>query len=154
MMGLHKEVVDHMKLGLVSGAMGRHIEKLPRGNQVDLLKVIEAHRLSCRETAALVSRLTNRQIFTKETMEEEAKCLVEKRETAGAKSKPEPKKGRGGLHQMLAHFQRLCVDILAWSETQDLGVPLATPSTMVCAQNACKAAEGVLALLRRHEPVG
>lgn len=149
---LHEEVVNHMKLGLVVGAMGRHIEKLPRGNQVDLLEVIEAHRLSCRETAALVSNLTRQQVFTKEAMQEEANGLVEKREKSGGKSKP-AKKG-GDLHQLLTHLQRLCADILAWSETSDFAGSLAMPSTMICAQNACEIAERVLKLLRKQESLG
>lgn len=148
---LHEEVIKQMKLGLVSGAMGRHIKKLPRGNQLDLLKAIQSHRLSCREAADLVANLSSRDNLTKQAIEAEAKAIVQQRKKTETVIKTGANKGQGSLQGMLTHFRRVCLDILAWSEKNDLGLSLAMPSTLVCAEDACEVGVRVLNLLRSKE---
>lgn len=46
-----------IQLGLLPISMSRELVKLPRGNQEALLEAINRHRLSCRETGRLVTKL-------------------------------------------------------------------------------------------------
>lgn len=51
------EALEHMRLGLIHGAIGRELARLPRGNQDAALRTILKYRFSSRETARLVSLL-------------------------------------------------------------------------------------------------
>jgi hypothetical protein len=50
----------HLKLGLISAGQGRHLTRLPHGNQEQALSAIIRHRLCCRETEKLVAVLIER----------------------------------------------------------------------------------------------
>lgn len=54
---LCEEAIEHVRLGLVGFATARELWQLPRGNQPAALACVLKHRLNCRETAQLVSRL-------------------------------------------------------------------------------------------------
>jgi len=54
---LSEEVLEHLRLGLISPTQGRELIRLPRGNQKDALDTVLKHRLSTRETRRLVSML-------------------------------------------------------------------------------------------------
>lgn len=54
---LSEEVQEQIRLGLLSGTAGRELARLPRGNQNDVLKAIETHRLCSREVSSLVKVL-------------------------------------------------------------------------------------------------
>jgi ParB/RepB/Spo0J family partition protein len=57
---LSEEVLEHLRLGLISPTHGRELSRLPRGNQPQALSCVVAHRLCSRETAKLVSMLIER----------------------------------------------------------------------------------------------
>lgn len=57
---LAEEVLEHLRLGLVTAAHGRELVRLPRGNQKETLECVLKHRLSSRETRRLVSALIER----------------------------------------------------------------------------------------------
>ena len=57
---LSDEVLEHLRLGLISPTHGRELSRLPRGNQPAALSWVIAHRLCSRETAKLVSLLIER----------------------------------------------------------------------------------------------
>lgn len=54
------EALEHMRLGLIHGAIGRELSRLPRGNQGAALRTILKYRFSSRESARLVSLLLSR----------------------------------------------------------------------------------------------
>ena len=54
---LSDEVVEHIKLGLISATIGRELARLPRGNQPAALSAIVKYKLNSRQTAHLVSIL-------------------------------------------------------------------------------------------------
>jgi ParB-like chromosome segregation protein Spo0J len=54
---LSEEVLEHLRLGLISPTQGRELIRLPRGNPKDALDTVLKHRLSTRETRRLVSML-------------------------------------------------------------------------------------------------
>lgn len=57
---LTEEVQEHIRLGLIGIGIGRELAKLPRGNQGSALQAVTEHRLTRRETEALVSLLLSR----------------------------------------------------------------------------------------------
>lgn len=57
MQRLSDDVVEHIKLGLISATIGRELARLPRGNQPAALSTIVKYHLNSRETAHLVSIL-------------------------------------------------------------------------------------------------
>lgn len=57
---LCQEVLNHLRLGLISMSHGRHLSQLPRCNQESALSCILKHHLSCRETEKLVALLMER----------------------------------------------------------------------------------------------
>jgi hypothetical protein len=54
------EALEHMRLGLIAGVIGRELARLPRGNQEAALRTILKYRFSSRESARLVSLLLSR----------------------------------------------------------------------------------------------
>jgi hypothetical protein len=54
------EALEHMRLGLLHGVIGRELARLPRGNQESALHTIVKYRFSSRESARLVSLLLSR----------------------------------------------------------------------------------------------
>jgi ParB/RepB/Spo0J family partition protein len=57
---LCEEVLDDIRLGLLSATAGRELAKLPRGNQPEIAAALVKHRLSTREAAELVAYLVSR----------------------------------------------------------------------------------------------
>jgi len=54
---LDADVVEDMKLGLVSASVARELVKLPRGNQAAAADAVQEHGLTSRQTSELVGRL-------------------------------------------------------------------------------------------------
>ena len=54
---LDEEVLEQVRLGLIGPGITRELIRLPRGNQADVLKSIQKHQMTCRETTQLVSLL-------------------------------------------------------------------------------------------------
>ena len=57
---LSEDVLEHLRLGLITAAQGRELVRLSRGNQKETLDCILKHRLSSRETRRLVTMLIER----------------------------------------------------------------------------------------------
>ncbi len=57
---LSDEVLDHLKLGLISMTIGRELARLPRGNQALALRTVIKHRLTSRETSRMVGMALSR----------------------------------------------------------------------------------------------
>jgi ParB-like chromosome segregation protein Spo0J len=54
---LSEEVIEHLRLGLISPTQGRELIRLPRGNQKEAMESVLKHRLTSRETRRLVGML-------------------------------------------------------------------------------------------------
>jgi len=65
---LSDEVIEQMRLGLVSASIGRELARLPRGNQKGALKTLQKYRFTFRETARLVSLLMNEPTWNHEAI--------------------------------------------------------------------------------------
>jgi ParB/RepB/Spo0J family partition protein len=57
---LCEEVLDDIRLGLLSATAGRELAKLPRGTQPAIAAALVKHRLSTREAAELLAYLVSR----------------------------------------------------------------------------------------------
>ncbi len=57
---LCEELLEQMRLGLLSATLGRELARLPRGNQEAALATIQKYHLTTRESARLVSILLGR----------------------------------------------------------------------------------------------
>lgn len=57
---LCEEVLDDLRLGLLSATVGRELAKLPRGNQKEIAAALVKHRLSTREAVQLLAYLVSR----------------------------------------------------------------------------------------------
>jgi ParB/RepB/Spo0J family partition protein len=57
---LSEEVLDDIRLGLLSATVGRELALLPRGNQKELAASLVKHRLSTREAVKLLAYLASR----------------------------------------------------------------------------------------------
>jgi ParB/RepB/Spo0J family partition protein len=57
---LCEELLEHMRLGLLSATLGRELARLPRGNQEAALATIQKYHLTTRESGRLVSILLER----------------------------------------------------------------------------------------------
>lgn len=142
---LHETVLEHMRLGLIPGALGREIGKLPRGNQPELLEVIERHRLNCHETGMLVRRLLELGDLTGQAMEREALDIVNDRK---ALSQTKLDGGKAPLHRLLGRLRDICVTILDRCQGQDLGALRTHPAVETSVDAACDAAQKTIALFR------
>ena len=54
---LSEEVQSQLRLGLITGTMGRELARVPRGTQERVLKAVAAHHLGSREVGRLVDLL-------------------------------------------------------------------------------------------------
>jgi len=57
---LAEELLDQMRLGLLSATLGRELARLPRGNQEAALATIQKYHFTTRESGRLVSMLLER----------------------------------------------------------------------------------------------
>lgn len=57
---LCEDVLEHLRLGLITATHGRELVRLPRGNQKGALDCVLKHRLTSRETRRVVSMLIER----------------------------------------------------------------------------------------------
>jgi len=61
---LDEEIINHIKLNLISISIGRELMRLPRGNQEKVMKIVIDYNLSCIETKKLVDSLLNEKELT------------------------------------------------------------------------------------------
>jgi ParB/RepB/Spo0J family partition protein len=105
---LSQEVVEHLRLGLISPTHGRELSRLPRGNQPQALSCVIAHHLCSRETAKLVTMLIERPRWDHELILRLPLEILEHRQP--------PKKGlvkpQDSLGEALRNLDRCCTDVL------------------------------------------
>jgi len=109
---LSDEVLSHLKLGLIGPGHGRHLTRLPRGNQERALSTIIKHRLCCRETEKLVAMLIERPKWEHENI------LHLPLEILDDRSAPRPgserktiESGEPSVGQQLCHIAKLCMSL-------------------------------------------
>ena len=108
---LSDEVIEQMRLGLVSSSIGRELALLPCGNQRGALKTLQKYRFTVRETARLVSQLMNQPAWNHETI------LNFPEEILSARQSPRPKKSvmdsLTKFYGDLSTIERLCTGCAA-----------------------------------------
>jgi ParB/RepB/Spo0J family partition protein len=108
---LSDEVIEQMRLGLVSSSIGRELALLPCGNQRGALKTLQKYRFTVRETARLVSLLMNQPAWNHETI------LNFPEEILSARQSPRPKKSvmdsLTKFYGDLSTIERLCTGCAA-----------------------------------------
>ena len=104
---LSDEVIEQMRLGLVSASIGRELARLPRGNQKGALKTLQKYRFTSRETAQLVSLLMNEPTWNHEAILNFPEPILSDRQP------PRPKKpGVDTLTRDLLSIEKLCTGCL------------------------------------------
>lgn len=112
---LSDEVINQMRLGLVSSCIGRELARLPRGNQKGALQTLQKHRFTVRETARLVSLLTNEPAWNHDAILNFPEPILLDRQP------PRPKKpGVDTLICDLLSIERLCTRCAACNLLSDL----------------------------------
>jgi ParB/RepB/Spo0J family partition protein len=105
---LSEEVLEHLRLGLISPTHGRELSRLPRGNQHQALSCVVSHRLCSRETAKLVAMLIERPRWDHEMILRLPLEILEHREP--------PKKGlvkpKESLTTALKDLERCCSSVV------------------------------------------
>lgn len=108
---LSDEVIEQMRLGLVSSSIGRELALLPCGNQRGALKTLQKYRFTVRETARLMSLLMNQPAWNHETI------LNFPEEILSARQSPRPKKSvmdsLTKFYGDLSTIERLCTGCAA-----------------------------------------
>lgn len=103
---LSDEVLEHLKLGLVSMTIGRELARLPRGNQALALRTIIKHRLTSRETSRLVATALGRPGWDHDAILRFPEEILTQRQP------PVPRGARGyGLFGKLARMELSLVSI-------------------------------------------
>jgi hypothetical protein len=112
---LSEEVIEQMRLGLVSSSIGRELALLPRGNQKGALETLWKYRFTVRETARLVSLLFNQPAWNHEAILNFPEPILLDRQP------PRPKKpGVDTLIRDLLSIERLCSRCAACNLPSDL----------------------------------
>lgn len=112
---LNDEVIEQMRLGLVSTSIGRELARLPRGNQKGALETLRKYRFTVRETARLVSLLFNQPAWNHEAILNFPEPILLDRQP------PRPKKpGVDTLIRDLLLIERLCTRCAACNLLTDL----------------------------------
>jgi ParB/RepB/Spo0J family partition protein len=112
---LSDEVIEQMRLGLVSTSIGRELARLPRGNQKGALETLRKYRFTVRETARLVSLLFNQPAWNHDAILNFPEPILLDRQP------PRPKKpGVDTLIRDLLLIERLCTRCAACNLRSDL----------------------------------
>jgi ParB/RepB/Spo0J family partition protein len=108
---LSEEVIEQMRLGLVSSSIGRELALLPRGNQKGALETLQKYRFTVRETARLVALLMNQPAWNHETILNFPEMILSDRQS------PRPKKSvmdtLTKFYGDLSTIERLCTGCAA-----------------------------------------
>jgi ParB/RepB/Spo0J family partition protein len=117
---LSQEVLEHLRLGLITSTHGRELSRLPRGNQPRALSCVVTHRLCTRETAKLVAMLMERPRWEHELILEMPLEILEKRQPP-AKGMLKP---QDSLRAALKDLNKCCAILL-----KEIEPDLVFPST-------------------------
>ena len=105
---LSEEVLEHLRLGLISPTHGRELSRLPRGNQREALSCVISHHLCSRETAKLVTMLMQHPRWNHELILRLPLEILENRQP--------PRKGlikpQDPLGEALRNLDRCCTSVL------------------------------------------
>lgn len=105
---LSEEVLEHLRLGLISPTHGRELSRLPRGNQPQALSCVISHHLCSRETAKLVTMLIEHPRWDHELILRLPLEILEHRQPPG-KGLIKP---QDSLGTALKDLERCCTSVL------------------------------------------
>jgi ParB/RepB/Spo0J family partition protein len=103
---LCEEVIEQMRLGLVSSSMGRELARLPRGNQSQALQTLQKYHFTVRETARLVSLLLSEPSWNQESILSFPEVILSERQPTRPPKAPVDRLPR--FYADLASIDRLC----------------------------------------------
>lgn len=136
------EVVERMRVGLISPATARELAKLPRGNQPELIECLDAHQLTSRETATVVALLLATKKSTWGAVLAEPRRALEG--TARGRDRDRTRAGSGLLEQ-LAGVESHCRAVARCLEALALPPPEAVAAAGRQAASACSQLAAALA---------
>jgi len=99
---LSEEVLEHLRLGLITPTHGRELTRLPRGNQGPALGSLLKHHLTSRETGQLVEKLL------KSPESEHTKILWLPLEILDARTPPRPSQKESAFEKALIRLEKSC----------------------------------------------
>lgn len=109
---LSGEVQSQLRLGLITGTVGRELARLPRGNQERVLEAVVEHGLGSRDVAVLVD------LLAESSRAEQERILRAPRVALAAQGKGaavvrDPRLGKGGnqLLRNLSWMERACAQV-------------------------------------------
>jgi len=118
---LSDEVQSQLRLGLITGSMGRELARMPRGIQERLLEAVAKHGLGSREVAGLVD------LVREASVEEQARILRSPREALAAAGKSpavvrDPRLAEPGNQLLLelSRMERSCARVVSTVGIQGL----------------------------------
>src|SRR5208282_337430 len=102
---LSEEVLEHLRLGLITPTHGRELTRLPRVNQGPALRSLLKHHLTSRETRQLVEKLL------KSPECDHAKILWLPLEILDARTPPRPSQKESTFEKALIRLEKSCVTV-------------------------------------------
>ena len=118
---LSDEVESQLRLGLITGTVGRELARLPRGNQERALVVIAKHGLGSREVAALVDLLReSSRAEQDQILRAPRDALVLQGKGPSASRDPRLAKDSNRLLQALSRMERACTQVASTVGLQGL----------------------------------
>ena len=119
---LSEEVQSQLRLGLITGTVGRELARVPRGTQERVLEAVTAHGLRSREVAGLVGLLRESSPKEQERyLREPRRALAKQGKEQGAVSR-DPRLAEAGnqLLQDLSRMERGCARVMSTVGIQGL----------------------------------
>jgi len=122
----HEKVIEAMRLGLLNPSIGRHLAKLPRGNQEHVILAIQAFQLSCRETEFLVNEMIEKDAMTEKEIAQLATKLKAVRDEKKLKRAEDKKSIKGiktpSIKELLSHMRDATQAVIDFAENNDIQV--------------------------------
>jgi ParB/RepB/Spo0J family partition protein len=129
---LSDDVLEHLRLGLITPTHGRELTRLPRGNQKLTLDSLLKHHLTSRETRQLVDKLL------KSPESEHASILWLPLDILDNRQPPRPSQKESPFEKALIRLEKSCVIVI---QRVDEGAFSGVPPQM---DSARKALDGTL----------
>jgi len=133
---LTPEVVENLRLGLITPSQGRALALLPRGNQKDVLEELVTSGLSSRESEQLVKALNGTGIYDQSQIKAEIEKIWDERRNG---NEPKEKPEKTPISRMLWLMKLKCLDVVGYLDAHSEWRPeqaAAAEEARVAAQTA------------------
>ncbi len=151
----HEKVIESMRLGLLHPSMGRHLAKLPRGNQEHVVLAIQEYQLSCRETEMLVNEMIEKDAMTEKEISELAKKLQASRDEKKLKRAEDKKTSKGikkpSLKELLLRMRDANQAVIDFAEDNDIDIIRSMSGIEMRMSDARNTATRAIELMRKRK---